>query len=84
MGRSRGAWLATRGHGPACTGWSPLGCVLGKTEASAKSSLGSRHFSVSGFLLGHCSFDVSDPISSALAPVLVTWKCFCSEDSLYD
>lgn len=53
-------------------------------EASAKSSLGSGHFSVSGFLLGHCSFDVSDPISSALAPVLVTWKCFCSEDSLYD
>lgn len=84
VGRPEWRGMGEHGWPPGATGWPPLGCVLGETEASAKSSLGSGHFSVSGFLLGHCSFDVSDPISSALALVLVTWKCFCSEDSLYD
>ena len=35
------------------------------------------------FLLGYRSLEASDPISGALAPILVTWKSFCSEDSLY-
>ena len=73
MGRGREAWLAST-----------------VPRAWQNSSLCLRQYGwrvflcAPAFLLRPCSLEASDPISGTLAPVLVTWKSFCSEDSLYD